>query len=144
MSTDFKVLVGQNGRLPIKGSVHAAGWDLFSASDVEFVDGQARVPTDIKVSLPTGTYGRIAPRSGLAAKYSIGVGAGVIDSDYRGSIDVILFKHSNVDVAIKKGERIAQLIIEKIDMSSPIQVENESELSTTDRGTGGFGSTGVL
>ena len=83
---------------------------------------------------------RVAPRSGLAWKKSIDTGAGVIDEDYRGIVRVILFNHSDTDFEIKRGDRIAQLILERI--LTPEVVETE-ELSETVRGAGGFGSTGV-
>lgn len=82
----------------------------------------------------------IAPRSGLAWKHSIDVGAGVIDADYRGPVGVILFNHSDVDFEVKIGDRIAQLIIEKIIVPD---VEEVDDLDSTVRGSGGFGSTGV-
>ena len=82
----------------------------------------------------------VAPRSGLAWKYSIDVGAGVIDADYRGPVGVILFNHSDVDFEVKVGDRIAQLIIEKIITPEVVEVE---DLDSTERGVGGFGSTGV-
>lgn len=80
-----------------------------------------------------------APRSGLAWKHFIDVGAGVIDEDYRGNVGVILFNHSEVDFAVKRGDRVAQLVLEKI--STPDVVEVES-LDETERAAGGFGSTG--
>jgi dUTP pyrophosphatase len=81
-----------------------------------------------------------APRSGLAWKHSIDVGAGVIDADYRGPVGVILFNHSDQDFEVKVGDRIAQLIIEKILTPKALEVE---DLDSTFRGVGGFGSTGV-
>lgn len=81
-----------------------------------------------------------APRSGLTWKHSIDVGAGVIDADYRGPVGVILFNHSDQSFEVKGGDRIAQMIIEKI--MTPEVVEME-ELDSTKRGAGGFGSTGV-
>ena len=83
--------------------------------------------------------GRIAPRSGLAAKHSIDTGAGVIDADYRGQVKVILFNFSENDFAIKRGDRIAQLILERIYTPDVAVVE---KLAETVRGGGGFGSTG--
>ena len=82
----------------------------------------------------------VAPRSGLAWKHSIDVGAGVIDADYRGPVGVILFNHSEFDFEVKEGDRIAQLIIENIITPEVMEVE---DLDSTVRGTGGFGSTGV-
>lgn len=81
-----------------------------------------------------------APRSGLAWKHCIDVGAGVIDADYRGPVGVILFNHSDVDFEVKVGDRIAQLIIEVIMMPDVAEVE---DLDATIRGAGGFGSTGI-
>lgn len=102
--------------------------------------GKALVQTDIQIEVPEGTYGRIAPRSGLAWKNSIDVGAGVIDQDYRGNVGVILFNHSDDDFEVKKGDRIAQLICERI--TYPV-VEEAKSLSETARGAGGLGSTGI-
>jgi dUTP pyrophosphatase len=83
--------------------------------------------------------GRVAPRSGLAAKHSIDTGAGVIDADYRGEVKVILFNFSETDFAIKEGDRIAQLVIERIYTPEVVVVE---KLEASVRGAGGFGSTG--
>ena len=83
--------------------------------------------------------GRIAPRSGLAVKHSIDTGAGVIDSDYRGQVKVLLFNHSEVDFEIKEGDRVAQLVLERIYTPEVLVVE---ELKESIRGAGGFGSTG--
>ena len=83
----------------------------------------------------------IAPRSGLALKHSIDTGAGVIDYDYRGPVGVILFNHADTEFIIKKGDRVAQLILERISMAD---IQEVAELSSTERGTGGFGSTGIL
>ena len=102
--------------------------------------GKALLKTDIAVAVPPGTYGRVAPRSGLAWKNSIDVGAGVIDADYRGNVGVILFNHSDADFAVAAGDRIAQLVLEVI--VTP-DVEVVASLEDTARGAGGFGSTGV-
>jgi hypothetical protein len=82
----------------------------------------------------------IAPRSGLAWKHFIDVGAGVIDFDYRGPVGVVLYNHSDVPFEIKRGDRIAQMILERISMAGAQEVQ---ELTETSRGEGGFGSTGV-
>ena len=97
------------------------------------------VSTGITVVLPPGVYGRVAPRSGLAVKYGIQVGAGVIDPDYTGEVKVVRFNHGDKDFEVKKGDRIAQLVLEKCD-TPPI--EEISIVEDTDRGSGGFGSTG--
>lgn len=126
---------------PVKGSVKAAGFDLKSAYDtVVPARGKAIVKTDLQIELPEGCYGRIAPRSGLAAKNFIDIGAGVVDEDYRGNLGVVMFNHADVDFNVAKGDRIAQLICERI--FYPELVEAES-LTETERGSGGFGSTGT-
>ncbi|CAI0436269.1 unnamed protein product [Linum tenue] len=127
--------------LPTRASPLSAGYDLSSAAEAKVpARGKALVPTDLSIAVPEGTYARIAPRSGLAWKHSIDVGAGVIDADYRGAVAVILFNHSDVDFEVKQGDRIAQLIIEKIVTPEVVEVE---DLEATVRGEGGFGSTGV-
>ncbi|TXG52248.1 hypothetical protein EZV62_021417 [Acer yangbiense] len=127
--------------LPSRGSPLAAGYDLSSATETQVpARGKVLVPTDISIAIPVGTYARVAPRSGLTWKHSIDVGAGVIDADYRGPVGVILFNHSDVDFEVKVGDRIAQLIIEKIVTPDVLEVE---DLDSTVRGEGGFGSTGV-
>ncbi|XWS25747.1 hypothetical protein CRYUN_Cryun27aG0094300 [Craigia yunnanensis] len=126
--------------LPSRGSPLAAGYDLSSATDTKVpARGKARVPTDLILSIPEGTYDHVAPRSGLAWKHIIDVGAGVIDADYRGPLVVILFNHSDVDFEVKVGDRIAQLIIEKIMTPDVLEV---ADLDSTTRGAGGFGSNG--
>ena len=126
--------------LPKISSDGAVGYDLYSFSDVTvYAYKRTLVDTGISMSLPYGTYGRVAPRSGLSVKNGINVGAGVIDPDYTGEVKVLLFNHSDENFEIKKGDRIAQLIIEKCD--TPL-VEEVDMLDTTERGEGGFGSTG--
>lgn len=95
--------------------------------------------TDLAIAVPEGTYGRIAPRSGLAVKNFIDTGAGVIDADYRGQVKVLLFNHSEVDFEVKESDRIAQLVLERI--YTP-DVEVVEKLEESIRGAGGFGSTG--
>jgi dUTP pyrophosphatase len=98
------------------------------------------VSTGIAMATPTGTYGRIAPRSGLAVKHGIHIGAGVIDSDYRGPVKVVMFNLGNLPFEIQQGDRIAQLILEKISVVDVIMVDN---LEGTVRNHAGFGSTGT-
>lgn len=97
------------------------------------------VDTDLAIAVPAGTYGRVAPRSGLASKHFIDTGAGVIDADYRGMVKVLLFNHGESDYQVKEGDRVAQLVIERIYTPEVVEVE---ELETSVRGAGGFGSTG--
>jgi dUTP pyrophosphatase len=100
---------------PVRGSAFAAGWDLHSAYDtVVPARRHMLVRTDVAIAIPYGTYGRIAPRSGLALHHGLDVGAGVVDYDYRGPVGVILFNHTDVDFHIHTGDRIAQLILERI------------------------------
>ncbi|XP_054283729.1 deoxyuridine 5'-triphosphate nucleotidohydrolase-like [Macrosteles quadrilineatus] len=125
---------------PTKGSDKAAGFDIKSAySYVIPPRSKEMVKTDLQIELPEGCYGRIAPRSGLTWKNGIDVGAGVVDEDYRGDIRVILFNHSDEPFTIQPGDRIAQLICERIYYPELQEVE---ELNQTTRGSGGFGSTG--
>lgn len=127
--------------IPSKGSKYAAGYDLYAAYDYTIkARGKEMVKTDLQISVPPGTYGRIAPRSGLAWKNSIDTGAGVIDFDYRGPVNVILFNFGDQDFEIKRGDRIAQLVCEKIEYP---EIEEVGDLENTDRGANGFGSTGV-
>ncbi|PNH08547.1 Deoxyuridine 5'-triphosphate nucleotidohydrolase [Tetrabaena socialis] len=141
---DGKLLVkklSEKASMPKRGSSGAAGYDLASAEDtVVPARGKAVVKTDLAVRVPAGTYGRVAPRSGLASKNFIDTGAGVIDEDYRGNVGVLLFNHSDVDFAVKVGDRIAQLVLERI--ATP-DVEEVEELDSTERGANGYGSTGV-
>nr|CAB3240239.1 deoxyuridine 5'-triphosphate nucleotidohydrolase-like [Phallusia mammillata] len=131
----------ENATPPTRGSTHAAGYDLYSAYDYTVPSrGKILAKTDIQISLPDGCYGRVAPRSGLAYKHFIDVGAGVIDQDYRGNVGVVMFNFNDKDFEVKKGDRIAQLICEKIFYPTMQQCDS---LETTDRGSGGFGSTGT-
>ncbi|XP_067602208.1 deoxyuridine 5'-triphosphate nucleotidohydrolase, mitochondrial isoform X11 [Pseudorca crassidens] len=109
------VRLSEHATAPTKGSERAAGYDLYSAYDYTVPPMEkALVKTDIQIALPSGCYGRVAPRSGLAAKHFIDVGAGVIDEDYRGNVGVVLFNFGKEKFEVKKGDRIAQLICERI------------------------------
>ncbi|KAF2146475.1 uncharacterized protein K452DRAFT_262285 [Aplosporella prunicola CBS 121167] len=140
-STTLQIeLLSPSARAPTKGSPFAAGHDLYASADTVVPARKwALVPTDIKISVPAGTYGRIAPRSGLAYKHGIDTLAGVIDADYRGPVGVILANLDDKDFPVKQGDRIAQLVIEKCVMAEVAVVE---KLEDTVRGAGGFGSTG--
>jgi len=126
---------------PTRGSKLAAGYDLYSAYEYTVpAKGKVLAKTDIQIATPPGCYGRVAPRSGLAHKHFIDVGAGVIDEDYRGNVGVILFNFGTEDFHVSKGDRIAQLIMERIYLP---ELEELPTLDDTERGAGGFGSTGV-
>ncbi|KAL2154307.1 hypothetical protein VTH82DRAFT_2983 [Thermothelomyces myriococcoides] len=132
--------LSDKARLPTRGSPFAAGYDLYAARPTTIpARGKMLVDTDISMSLPAGTYGRVAPRSGLAAKNFIDTGAGVIDADYRGHVKVLLFNHGETDYEVQEGDRIAQLIVERIYTPPVVEVQ---ELDESVRGAGGFGSTG--
>jgi len=127
--------------LPVRGSADAAGFDLSAATAaVVPAGGKAIIKTGLSIAIPRNTYARIAPRSGLAAKKMIQVGAGVVDYDYRGEVGVVLFNHGTEDFSVAQGDRVAQLVLERISMASCAEVES---LEETARGAGGFGSTGV-
>ncbi|GJJ75962.1 dUTP pyrophosphatase [Entomortierella parvispora] len=133
--------LSDKARLPTRGSKHAAGFDLYSAKAMTIpAQSQGIVPTDISIAVPEGTYGRVAPRSGLAVKHFVDTGAGVVDFDYRGPVGVVLFNFGKKDFVIEEGDRVAQLVLEKIHMCDAVEVE---DLDDTERGSGGFGSTGV-
>ncbi|KNZ74444.1 Deoxyuridine 5'-triphosphate nucleotidohydrolase [Termitomyces sp. J132] len=101
--------------------------------------GKALIDTQISIVVPAGTYGRVAPRSEFASRFMIDTGAGVIDADYRGIVFVLLFNLSDKDFGVKEGDRIAQLIVERIYTPEILEVK---DLDETLRGPGGFGSTG--
>ena len=130
--------------LPARGSSGAAGYDLFSTDNYVVLPGRRIVvSTGIAVQLPPGTYGRIAPRSGLAVKHGLDTLAGVVDPDYTGEIKVVL---QNLDMqtpfVIRPGYRIAQLILENFTTADVVEVPTENT-HLTERGIGGFGSTGI-
>ena len=133
--------LNNNAALPKRSTDGAAGYDLCASQDCTIpAGGKGLVKTGLSISFPTGLYARIAPRSGLALKKFIDVGAGVVDGDYRGEVGVVLFNHGDQDFEVKMGDRIAQLILEKIDTPPVKEVQS---LDDTVRGSGGFGSTGV-
>jgi dUTP pyrophosphatase len=134
--------LSENAIIPTQGTKFAAGYDLYAAEDAVVVCGSRKlIKTNISMEITPGYYGRIAPRSGLAYKGGIDVLAGVIDSDYRGDIGVILYNtDKNIDFEIKKGDRIAQIIFEACYSATLNTVEN---LDNTLRQGGGYGSTGV-
>lgn len=135
------VKLTENAFTPTRGSSLAAGLDLKSAYEYKVpAKGKVLAKTDIQIALPPGCYGRIAPRSGLAQINFIDVGAGVIDRDYRGNVGVILFNFGEEIFKINKGDRVAQLILEKIYIP---ELKELPTLDKTERGAGGFGSTGT-
>jgi dUTP pyrophosphatase len=137
---------GEGLALPAYQSAHAAGLDLLAAvpedAPVLLAPGKyALIPTGLTIALPPGHEAQVRPRSGLAAKHGITVlnSPGTVDADYRGEIGVLLINHGDAPFSIRRGERIAQMVI-----ASVIQAElvPTTSLSATERGSGGFGSTG--
>lgn len=131
--------------LPTYATLLSAGMDLRAniEAPIYLAPGERiLVPTGIFMALPEGYEAQIRPRSGLAAKYGISLlnSPGTIDADYRGEIKAILVNHSTEPFTIEDGERIAQMVIARYERIEWEEVEN---LSETDRGTGGFGHTGV-
>jgi dUTP pyrophosphatase len=126
--------------LPKRGSVFAAGLDVCGIEEVEIAPKQrAMARTGLAVAIPPEFYGRVAPRSGLAAKNGLDVLAGVIDSDYRGEIVCVLYNTGDETIKLPAGSKICQLIIEQI--ITP-EAAWATDLDETARGTAGFGSTG--
>jgi dUTP pyrophosphatase len=120
----------------------SAGLDLLADAPCLLAPLQrARVPTGLALAIPVGYEGQVRPRSGLADKLGLTVlnAPGTIDSDYRGELQILLVNLSNAPVELARGERIAQLIISKVERAEPVEV---ADLPATGRGTGGFGSTG--
>ena len=131
-------------KLPVYGSTEAAGADLHACLEeaVTVMPGEtAWIPTGIALEVPKGCAGLVYARSGMAAKRGLAPAnkVGVIDSDYRGEIKVVLLNHSKEPQVIEPGERIAQFVITPVLTPEYVLVE---ELSDTERGVGGFGSTG--
>ena len=132
--------------LPAYQSDHAAGLDLLAAvpedAPVILSPGhRALVPTGISLALPPGYEAQVRPRSGLASKHGVTVlnAPGTIDADYRGEIGVLLINHGDAPFAVRRGERIAQMVIAPVIRAELVAAVS---LSTTERGGGGFGSTG--
>ncbi len=126
--------------IPSKNSFTDAGYDLYALNGDTIKPAERKlVGTGISLAINEKNYGRIAPRSGLAFKHGIDVLAGVIDSGYRGEICVLLINLGDKDFTYDKGDRIAQIIIERCEHPEWFIVE---DLDETSRGDGGFGSTG--
>lgn len=133
--------LNEKATLPARKSKNACGLDIYSIEEVSITSGYRKaIRTGVAVSIPQGFYGRIAPRSGIALTAGVDVLAGVVDSDYRGEIICLLINLGTDDFKINVGDRIAQLIIEKIALLVP---EWDEQLSKTERNIGGFGSTGI-
>jgi len=126
-------------RVPMQGTARAAGHDLYANEGTDFpARGPSIVGTGIAIELPHKTYGRIAPRSSLAVKHQLTTNAGVMDSNYRGEVKVVIANLGDQPYRVEKGDQIAQLIIEKIDNR---ELQEVTQLDDTERGEQGFGSS---
>ena len=133
-------LLSETARVPTRANVTVAGWDLYaSKTDAVMRSCRKLVSTGIAIEIPEGCVGLIWPRSGLSVRNGITVLAGVIDSGYRGEVKVCLLNTSESTFMIEPGDRIAQILIQKVEDVDFIEVEN---LDEADRGDSGFGSTG--
>ena len=137
---------GEGLALPAYQSADAAGLDLLAAvpehAPMILAPGQyAMIPTGLVIALPSGYEAQVRPRSGLAAKHGVTVlnSPGTIDADYRGEINVLLINHGGAPFTIRRGERIAQMVIAAVVQA---ELRPVTSLSETERGSGGFGSTG--
>ena len=132
--------ISDDATLPTRGSLGAVGYDLACTQDF-VLDTQSHtlVSTGLGFQLPSGVYGRVAPRSGLTVKHGVHIGAGVIDPDYTGEVRVAMFNLGLEPIEFKRGDRIAQLILERCEVPDVLEVDI---LVPTLRGEGGFGSTG--
>ena len=151
MSSNIKIEIrrlphGEGLALPAYQSALAAGLDLLAAvpedAPVMLAPGKyALIPTGLTIALPEGYEAQVRPRSGLAAKHGITVlnSPGTVDADYRGEIGVLLINHGDTPFLVRRGERIAQMVIAAV---VRIELRLVASLSVTGRGVGGFGSTG--
>ena len=133
-------LVDAGGSLPEYASPGAAGGDLRASEAVEIAPGaRAAVPTGVRLQIPPGHVGLVWPRSGLAVRHGIDTLAGVIDSDYRGEVRVVLVNHGDAPFRVTPGDRVAQLLVQRVERAD---FTAAAEIDDTHRGSGGFGSTG--
>jgi dUTP pyrophosphatase len=134
------VLLGEGASLPEYASAGAAGADLRASEPVEIAPGaRAAVPTAVRLQIPPGHVGLVWPRSGLAVRHGIDTMAGVIDSDYRGEVRVVLVNHGEEPFRVARGDRVAQLLVQRVERAG---FAASAAIDDTDRGAGGFGSTG--
>jgi dUTP pyrophosphatase len=130
--------------LPARATDHAAGFDLRARVDEELElrpGGRMLVPTGIAIALPEGFEAQVRPRSGLALRHGLTLlnSPGTVDADYRGEIGVVLVNHGQEPVRIRRGERVAQLVVQRLPR---VRLEEVSVLPASERGAGGFGHTG--
>jgi|TARA_B110000196_G_C20773094_1_gene487550 dUTP pyrophosphatase len=145
MSVKVAVINDGKHKLPNYSTPQSAGLDLRASLDQPVVlqpGERSLIPTGIKLALPPGMEAQVRPRSGLAYKHGVTVlnAPGTIDADYRGDLGVILVNHGDVAFTVEDGSRIAQMVLAKYEQ---VEWEEVRELTDTDRGEGGFGSTGI-
>ena len=141
----MEIINSSGNALPAYETTGSAGMDLRAAIDEPVVIGplqRAMIPTGLRIALPEGYECQIRPRSGLAAKHGVTVlnSPGTIDADYRGEIKVILVNLSDVPFTVNPGERVCQMVVARYSRVEWVQVET---LDVTERGSGGFGHTGI-
>lgn len=137
------ITVSDGAALPEYATSQSAGMDLRAAEDVVLEPGAIKsVRTGLRIALPEGYEAQVRPRSGLALRYGISIpnAPGTIDADYRGEICVLLINHGKAPFEIRRGDRIAQMVVAPV---TRVVWESVAELPETERGAGGFGSTGV-
>ncbi len=137
--------ISKDALLPVRQTEQAAGYDLsaFLTESVVLVPGERKlIPTGIKMVIPEGLEGQIRPRSGLAIKHGIGLlnSPGTIDADYRGEVKIIMINHGQEDFVVTNKMRIAQIVFSKV---ISLDIVEKEQLSTTNRGEGGFGHSGT-
>ncbi len=140
-----KIEISIDNPLPYYATEHAAGLDISSASmnDIDISPMETKlIPTNLIIEIPVGFEGQIRPRSGLAVKHNIGImnSPGTIDADYRGELKILLTNFGKESFIVKFGDRVAQLVISKVERA---EIEVSDSLSQTKRSSGGFGHTGV-
>ncbi len=129
--------------IPVQATAGSAGYDLCASQQIMLKSGSfAKVPTGLRISMPVGLEAQVRPRSGLAAKHGVTVlnAPGTIDSDYRGEVCAILINHGQEDFLVEPGMRIAQLVFARV---TTVDLVKTDSLEASDRGEGGFGSTGT-
>ena len=129
--------------LPAYATAHSSGMDIRINTDIEILPGEVILaPTGIALEIPEGYEGQVRPRSGLALKHGVTLlnSPGTIDSDYRGPVGVILANFGSESFTVKRGDRIAQMIVARVERAA---FYDAPELATSERGAGGFGSTGI-
>jgi len=136
-------LLSPDAKLPTRATERSAGLDLYSPVDEVLAPGQRRrIGLGIRIQLPPGCEGQVRPRSGMAERHAVLAILGTIDEDYRGEINALMINHSPFPYTIHKGDRIAQLVVAPVVYVTVVNAEEDDDLGTTERGAGGFGSTG--